>query len=46
MGAFHMCCTLLAVIGKRFIDVGLSNILIESEVIAARSLSGVLEGKH
>ena len=46
MGAFHMCCTLLAVIGKRFGDAGLSDILIESEVIAAGSLSGVLEGKH
>ena len=46
MGAFHMCCTLLAMIGKRFGDAGLLDILIESEVIAEGSLSGVLEGKH
>ena len=41
-----MSCILLAVIGKRFGDEGLPHIHIESEVIAAGSLSGVLEGKH
>ena len=46
MGAFHMCCTLLAMIGKRFGDAELSNIVIESAVIAAGSLPGILEGKH
>ena len=46
MGAFHMSCTLLAVIGKRFGDAGLSDILIESEVIAPGSLPAVLDGKH
>ena len=46
MGAFHMCCTLLAVIGKRFGDAGLSDIIIESAVIAVGSLPGILEGKH
>ena len=46
MGAFHMCSTLLAVIGKRFGDAGLSDILIEFVVIAAGSRSGILEGKQ
>ena len=46
MGAFHMCCKLLAVIGKRFGDAGLSDILIESTEISAGSLPGILEGKH
>ena len=46
MGALQMPCTLLAVIGKRFGDAGLPDILIESEVIAPRSLPGVLDGKH
>ena len=46
MGTFHMSCTLLAVIGKTFGDAGLSDILIESEVIAPRSLPGVLDGKR
>ena len=41
-----MSCTLLAVIGKRFDDSGLSDILIESEDIAPGSLPGVLDGKH
>ena len=46
VGVFHMCRTLLAVIGKRFGDAGLSNILIESVVIAAGSLPGIVEGKR
>lgn len=33
MGAFHISCALLAVIGKRFGDAGLSDLLVESEVI-------------
>ena len=46
MGAFHMCCTLLTVIGKGFGDAGLSDILIESAEIAAGTLPSILEGKH
>ena len=44
MGASHMRCTLLAVIGKRFGDGGLSDILIESTEIAAGSLSVFWKG--
>ena len=40
-----MCCTLLAVIGKRFGHTGLSD-LIESEVIAAGSPPDFSEGKY
>ena len=32
LGAFHIACTLLAVIGKRFRDAGLKDIIIESEI--------------
>ena len=46
LGAFHTCCTFLAVIGKRFAESGLNDLLIESEVCAAGSLRGVMEGRH
>ena len=46
LGAFHFACSFLGIIGKRFRDAGLENILIESDVIAAGSVNGVLEGKH
>ena len=32
LGAFHICCTFLAIIGKRFGDAGLFDILVESGV--------------
>lgn len=46
MGDFHVACVLLAVIGKRFGDAGLRDLLIESRIIGTGSLNGVLEGKH
>ena len=46
MGAFHVTCAYLAAIGKRFGDAGLSDILIESGVLASGSVAGVLEGRH
>ena len=46
MGAFHTVCTLLSIIGKRFQDVGLRDICIESGVIAGGSVSGVLDGRR
>jgi len=36
----------LATIGKRFQDSGLEDILIESGVVAAGSINGVLSGHH
>ena len=46
MGDFHIACVFLAVIGKRFGDAGLRDLLIESRIIGSGSLNGVLEGKH
>lgn len=46
LGEFHTTMTFLAILGKRFKDAGLSNILIESRIIAEGSLNGVLNGKH
>ena len=46
MGAFHTACSFLAVIGKRFGDAGLCDLLVESGVLGTGSLSGVIEGRH
>eukprot|EP00058_Branchiostoma_floridae_P019404 XP_002604894.1 hypothetical protein BRAFLDRAFT_77273 [Branchiostoma floridae] len=46
MGSFHTCCTLLAIIGKRFQDVGLRDLAIESGVVAEGSVSGVMDGRR
>ena len=46
MGAFHTAMTSIAVIGKRFGDGGLSDLLIEGSIVAASSMSGVLEGRQ
>lgn len=46
MGAFHVACVFLAVIGKRFGDAGLRDLLIESRIIGSGSVNGVLGGKH
>lgn len=46
MGAFHIACTFLAVIGKRFGDAGLRDVIIESEILGSGSVVGMLEGRH
>ena len=46
MGAFHTACIFLGIIGARFADAVLEDLLIESEVIAQGSITGVFEGKH
>lgn len=46
LGAFHTTCVMLGVIGKRFDDAGLRDVLIESGVIAPGSINGVMTGKH
>lgn len=46
MGAFHTICAFTAAIGKRFADAGLADILIESDIVATGSVSGVLEEIH
>ena len=38
MGAFHTSCTFLAVIGKRFADAGLRDIIVEANLLGRNSL--------
>ena len=45
-GVFHIACTFLAVIGKRFGDAGLEDLIVEAEIVASGSVKKVLEGKH
>ena len=45
MGVFHTICIFLSVIGKRFQDAGLRDVIIESGVIVEGSVFGVLEGR-
>ena len=46
MGTFHVICVLLAVIGRRFGDAGLRDVLVEGNVISSGSVSAALEGRH
>lgn len=46
LGEFHTCMSFLSVLGKRFGDAGLQDILIESEVVAPGSINGVINGHH
>lgn len=45
LGEFHTIMCFLSIIGKRFSLSGLDDILIESELVAAGSMNGVLSGK-
>lgn len=44
LGEFHTVMTFLGVLGKRFGDAGMKDILIESQCIAAGSMKGVISG--
>ena len=46
MGEFHTCMAFMGAIGKMFKLSGLEDILIESEVVAQGSMSGVLSGHN
>lgn len=46
LGEFHTCMSYLGILGKRFGDAGLQDILIESEVVAPGSINGVISGHH
>ena len=46
MGAFHTAMTFIAILGKRFGDAGLSDLLIEAGIVAAGSISGVIEARQ
>lgn len=46
MGAFHICTMFLAVLGNRFGDAGLTDLLVESEIIGPSAVKAVMSGKH
>ena len=46
MGVFHMACTMLSIIGKRYQDPGLRDLCVESGVLAEGSVAGVLDGRR
>ena len=46
MGAFHICCNFLGILGKRFGEGGLGDLLIENGLVAAGSIASVLNGPH
>ena len=46
LGEFHTTMSYLSVLGKRFGDAGLQDVLIEYEVVAPGSINGVISGHH
>ena len=46
LGGFHISLTFLAVLGKRFKDAGLADVLIESTVGGSSSVQSALDGRH
>lgn len=46
LGAFHTTMTALACVGKRFQEAGLQDVLIEAGVVAAGSVTGVMNGHN
>ena len=46
LGEFHQLMSFLGVIGKRFRDAGLLNLIIESGIVAQRSANSVINGHH
>ena len=46
MGSFHVSCAFPALIGKRFGDAGLKDLLIEAGVVGPNTIAGVVSCKH
>lgn len=46
LGPFHIMMAYFKAVGKIIIDCGLSNIMVQSNLLAAGSVNGFLEGKH
>ena len=46
MGGFDIALTFLAVIGKRFGDAGLSDIMVESGIVGTAAVNSVIAGKQ
>ncbi len=45
LGGFHMAMVFLAIIGKRFANSGLDDLLHESNIYGANTVSNILKGK-
>ena len=46
MGGFHTACAFIAVIGKRFQDSGLSDLIVEAKVLGPNTVKRALHEKH
>ena len=46
MGVFHTICNFLGIIGKKFLDAGLRDLVVDSEVITEGSVDQVLNGQQ
>lgn len=46
MGPLHIMMAYFKAVGKIIIDCGLSNIMVQSNLLASGSVNGFLEGKH
>ena len=43
---FHTMCIFIAIIGKRFADAGLRDVVIEANLLGESSVNQIFEGKH
>lgn len=46
LGPFHIMMAYFKAVGKIIVDCGLTNVMIQSNLLASGSVSGFLEGKH
>lgn len=46
LGPFHIMMAYFKALGKVIIDCGLTNIMVQSNLLASGSISGFIEGKH
>ena len=46
MGGFHATCIFLGVIGKRFSDAGLKDVIVEAGLLGKDTAEQVIKGKH
>ena len=46
MGSFHIACAFLAVIGKRFAESGLSDLVAEASILGPNTVERAMDGKH
>ena len=46
LGDFHTLCSLMGVIGKRFADAGLRDLMVEAQIVSDGSVGSVMNGKQ